>query len=203
MSGIRHSRQLKRFELGHGVSARNRDTRGRRGSNNVNRVGVFTRPKEGRNRVGDNRVTLGNASHSRGRAFAYNCSDIGVVGRPAMRVPIIGTGQRNRLANRDRLFRNNGCRVDVCVAIARFGNSGGTIGASGSVARGDLALSRSRAALAGCDGVGRALVGLRLVGRSRNVILALRDIASGRDYLRCRGGLGLSGRLGDNLNGNV
>ena len=120
-----------------------------------------------------------------------------------MRVSIIGTGQRNRLTDRDCLFCDKGRSIDVCVTVARFGNSSGTIGVSGSVARGGVALGRGRAALAGCDGVGRALVGLRLVGRSRNVILALRDIASGRDYLRCRGGLGLSGRLGDNLNGNV
>ena len=122
-----------------------------------------------------------------------------------MRIPTaVGTGQRNRLADLNSLL---GCRsshcVDVGLAIARFGNCGGTIGASGSVARGGLALGRGRAALAGCDGVGSALVGLRLVGRSLGGVLVLRGIAGGRDYLRCRGGLGLSGRLGDNLNGNV
>ena len=122
-----------------------------------------------------------------------------------MRIPTaVGTGQRNRLADLNGLL---GCRsshrVDVCVTIARFGNSGGTIGASGSVARGGLALGRGRAALAGCNGVGSALVGLRLVGRSLNGVLALRGITGGRDYLRRGGGLGLSGRLGDNLNGNV
>ena len=94
-------------------------------------------------------------------------------------------------------------RVDVCVTVTCFGNGGSAIGTSGSVARGGLALGRGRAALAGCNGVGSALVGLRLVGRSRNSILALRGIAGGRDYLRCRDRLGLRSRLGDNLNGNV
>lgn len=115
-----------------------------------------------------------------------------------MRRPIIGIIQRNRLTDRDCLFRNKGCGIDVGLTVAGFNDGGSAIDASGNGA-----LGRGRAALAGCDGVGSALVDLRLVGRSRNGILALRGIAGRRDYFRSWGRLGLSSRLSNNLNGNV
>ena len=200
---IGHSSQLKRGELSYRALARNRNARDGRGGDNVNRVGVFTRPNEEGNRIGDNCIAHGNTSYSRGGTIAYNSSDSFVVARPSMRVSIIGTGQRNRLTDRDCLFCDKGRSIDVCVTVARFGNGGGTIGVSGSVARGGVALGRGRDALAGCDGVGRALVGLRLVGRSLGDILALRGIAGGRDYFRSRGRLRLRGGGNFNLNGNV
>lgn len=64
-------------------------------------------------------------------------------------------------------------------------------------------LSHRRVGLVGHDDVRGSPFGLRLIGRSLDGVLALRGIAGGHDYFRCRDGLGLSGRLGDNLNGNV
>ena len=207
---ISHRRQLKRGELSHGVSARNRNARGRRGGNNVNRIGNRSRlAVTPRNSILDGRITHCNTSYCRIVFQPRYGSNILIARRPIVCVRekvaiLVIVAQRNLLADLYCLLGTGGShRVGVCVTIARFGNSGGTIGASGSVARGGLALGRGRAALAGCDGVGRALVGLRLVGRSLNGVLALRGIADGSDYLRSGGRLGLSGRLGDNLNGNV
>ena len=206
ISRISHSGQLDAAGLAYRILAQNRNAGGVR-KNDGNVVGISTATyKQAGILIRNNRRAGSNSGNGHGFTNRIrNCSNARIVSRPIVRIPSarLLACQRNRLANRNRLFRDNGCSVDVCVAIARFGNSGGTIGANGSVARGGLALGRGRAALAGCDGVSRALVGLRLIGRSRNDILALRGIASGCDYLRSGSRLGLNGRLGDNLNGNV
>ena len=68
MSGIRHSRQLKRGELSYRALARNRDARGWRGSDNVNRVlnslSRFVIPRF--NRIRNNRIAHSDTSYSRG-----------------------------------------------------------------------------------------------------------------------------------------
>ena len=65
---IGHSRQLKRGELSYRVSTRNRNTRGRRGGDNVNCVvnslSRFAVPRC--NRIRDNRIAHNDTSYSRG-----------------------------------------------------------------------------------------------------------------------------------------
>ena len=191
---IGHSSQLDGARLANRIVTWNLDASGIRKDNGdvIGISGVYK--AVALNFIRNDRRAGSNSGNGHGFTIRIrDFSNARIVGRPSMRIPStrLLTGQFNRLADLDRLFRNNGCRINVSV-VRRV-------------------LVCGHIALAGCRGVDSTLVGLRLIGGSPRNALIVRNVTGGRvlyhgasrRYLRNHSRLRLRSRLSHYLNGNV